>query len=74
MKKTIQITLSTLFCAVMVAGFMVALLTPEKTIDGNFTNPREYWTNAAYRCDNFGTDCAQAFQGCTTDESCEYNN
>lgn len=71
MKKTIQITTATAACLFMVAGFMVAILTPLKTINGDFTNPREYWTNPTYRCEQFGIDCWKLYQDCITDESCE---
>lgn len=33
--------------------FMFALFTPEKTKDGDYTNPLLYWTDDTYVAENF---------------------
>lgn len=47
---------NTIACMLMIGMwlmFFMALLTPERTANGNYTKPFEYWTNQQYYCDNF---------------------
>lgn len=54
---------------------LLALLTPEKTPRGQFTNPIKYWTSQQYYTEQF-TTAADAVEpetigGCATDWECE---
>lgn len=48
--KNLFYTIIALFIALV---FTLALLTPEKTKAGDYTNPLLYWTDNAYVSENF---------------------
>ena len=52
MKYCIYVVLS-LIALFMVMIFIMCIITPEKTIHGEYTNPVKYWTSDSYFKDNF---------------------
>ena len=53
MRKILYGTFSILILILMSVMFWVILLTPEKTLDGQYTQPFKYWTDNQYFAQNF---------------------
>ena len=73
-------TASTTAAAYLAGGafflfLLLALLTPEKTPRGQFTDPLKYWTDDQYFIENFTTAANAAepetIATCSTDWECE---
>lgn len=56
MKQIIKITLGLAVCIVLSTFFWVLVLTPEKTLDGQYTDPFKYWTDDIYFQQHFNKE------------------
>lgn len=53
MKKLILAIMSVIVGILVVMLLILCIMTPEKTKDGNYTNPILYWTSDTYMNNNF---------------------